>query len=111
MTVLEVKDKSAAREFLNLPRRLYKDDPDWICPLDNDITAVFDPQRNSFFTHGSCTRWILKNELGETIGRVAAFINKHKAYEEEQPTGGMGFLIASMTSPPPTCFLIQPKTG
>ncbi|MBN8688324.1 MAG: GNAT family N-acetyltransferase [Chitinophagales bacterium] len=91
MTVLEVKDKSDARAFLDLPRRLYKDDPDWICPLDNDIITVFDPQRNSFFSHGSCTRWLLKNESGEIIGRVAAFINNHKAYEEEKPTGGMGF--------------------
>lgn len=91
MTITQVQDNSTAWEFINLPRRLYKNDPDWICPLDNDIIAVFDPERNPFFQHGSCTRWILRNEAGQVIGRIAAFIDEHKAYAKEKPTGGVGF--------------------
>jgi hypothetical protein len=91
MTITEVKDKATQKEFLNTARIIYKDDNNWVCPLDNDIEAVFDSQKNNFHQYGKCTRWILKNDKGELIGRVAAFINNKKAFNYEQPTGGMGF--------------------
>lgn len=91
MNLIEVKDKSHIREFLALPVKLYKNEKNWIRPLDQDIEAVFDPKKNKYFRHGECTRWILKNEAGQTIGRVAAFINRKTLKKEDQPTGGMGF--------------------
>jgi hypothetical protein len=91
MVIIEVKDKIAKKEFLDVARAIYRDDDIWVCPLDNDIEAVFDPAKNPFFKHGKCTRWLLKDGKGELIGRVAAFINNEKAYNYEQPTGGMGF--------------------
>lgn len=91
MKIIEVSDKKTRKDFLDVARVLYKGDPNWICPLDNDIEAVFDPQKNNFHQHGKCTRWILKDDVGTLIGRVAAFINDKKAYNYEQPTGGMGF--------------------
>jgi GNAT superfamily N-acetyltransferase len=91
MKLIEVKDKSAVKEFLHLPVRLYKDEKNWIRPLDKDIEAVFDPKKNKYFRHGECIRWILQNGQGETIGRVAAFINRKTSTREDQPTGGLGF--------------------
>lgn len=92
MQLLEVKDKKAKEDFLKLPVRLYKNDPNWIRPLDTDIENVFDPKTNKFFRHGECTRWILVDNTGTTIGRVAAFINTKTAKKDnDQPTGGMGF--------------------
>ncbi|MCC5944112.1 MAG: hypothetical protein JJT94_04205 [Bernardetiaceae bacterium] len=92
MHLIEVKNKAHAKAFLQLPVRLYKDNPFWIRPLDNDIEAVFDPKKNSFFSHGECTRWILQNAQGITVGRVAAFINQDTVHKDnKQPTGGMGF--------------------
>lgn len=91
MIITEVKDKASKKAFLNLARTLYKDDKNWVCPLDNDIEAVFDPAKNNFHQDGKCTRWILADDNGKIIGRVAAFINNKKAYHYEQPTGGMGF--------------------
>jgi hypothetical protein len=91
MTISEVIDKQDIRAFLDLPKKLYRDDPEWIAPLDNDIESVFDPARNSYFQHGVCTRWILRNEKQEVIGRVAAFIDNHHGGAMELPTGGMGF--------------------
>jgi hypothetical protein len=91
MVITEVKDKVSKQAFLNVARTLYKDDKNWVCPLDNDIEAVFDPAKNNFHNDGKCTRWILTGDDGQVIGRVAAFINNKKAYHYEQPTGGMGF--------------------
>lgn len=89
--LLEVKDNKHKKEFLNLPVRLYKQEKNWIRPLDTDIEAVFDPQKNKLFRNGECIRWILLDEKGETIGRVAAFIDRKTAQNNDQPTGGMGF--------------------
>jgi len=91
MIITEVNDKATKQAFLDVAREIYRDDDIWVCPLDNDIEAIFDPAKNPFFKHGKCTRWILKDDNGQLIGRVAAFINNEKAYNYEQPTGGMGF--------------------
>ncbi len=92
MKIIEVSSKKLIKEFLMLPVRLYKNEPAWIRPLDKDIEAVFDVEKNKTFKHGECTRWILVNDAGETIGRVAAFINKRTTNKgNDQPTGGMGF--------------------
>jgi hypothetical protein len=91
MTITEVGNKTTKKAFLDTARVLYKDDPNWVCPLDNDIEAVFDPQKNNFHQFGKCTRWILTDERGKLIGRIAAFINNKKAFNYEQPTGGVGF--------------------
>ncbi|MFT3825942.1 MAG: GNAT family N-acetyltransferase [Chitinophagaceae bacterium] len=91
MNLIEVTNPETAKEFIDLPGKLYKNDPHWIRPLDSDVQAIFDPTRNVFFDHGQCTRWILKDDTGSTIGRIAAFINEEKAYKNAQPTGGIGF--------------------
>lgn len=92
MQLIEVTDKQTAREFLLLPVRLYRNDPNWIRPLDKDIEQVFDPKRNKAFRHGEIVRWILQDTAGTTIGRVAAFVNKkYKTKGDVVPVGGMGF--------------------
>ncbi len=90
--VIPVNDRSTEQEFLQLPVRLYQGHPYWIRPLDQDVINVFDPKKNKSFRHGTAARWILEDESGETVGRVAAYENKKsKNKGNDQPTGGMGF--------------------
>jgi len=91
MKLVEVKSKKDADKFLNVSRIIYKGDPNWICPLDNDIHAVFDPSKNAYFENGEAIRWLLFDDNNNLIGRNAAFYNTKKANTYEQPTGGMGF--------------------
>lgn len=93
MKLIEIKeeDKKLAKEFIRFPVRLHKNHPQWIRPLDKDIEDVFHPKTNKFFRHGECTRWLLQNQEGKTIGRVAAFIDRKEAKKQDQPTGGLGF--------------------
>jgi len=92
MKIIEVTSPSHKREFLELPVRLYRNEKNWIRPLDKDVENVFDPSKNKAFHHGECVRWILINETNETIGRVAAFVNQKTVKKgNDQPTGGMGF--------------------
>ena len=90
MQILEVKDKYTEREFILVAVRLYKNEKNWIRPLDKDIKAVFDPAKNKNFRNGEAIRWILQDN-GKTLGRIAAFVNKKTVSSYDQPTGGIGF--------------------
>jgi hypothetical protein len=92
MTLVEVIDQKTARTFLEMPMDIYRNDPNWIRPLDKDIESVFDKKQNKAFRHGEAIRWILKDEKAKIIGRVAAFVNKkYKTKGDIVPVGGMGF--------------------
>lgn len=88
---ITVNDKKSHRLFCDVARMIYTDDPNWVCPLDIEIGQVFNPKQNTYFSHGEAIRWVLKNDKGELLGRIAAFINRNKSHSFEQPTGGIGF--------------------
>nr|WP_321407269.1 GNAT family N-acetyltransferase [uncultured Carboxylicivirga sp.] len=90
MKIFEVKDKISNKQFLDVVEIIYKNDSAYVRPLDGMIEEIFDPTQNVFFTHGTATRFILK-EGNRVIGRIAVFINEKKAFGFEQPTGGLGF--------------------
>ena len=87
-----VLSPSQERDFLKLPLSIYKNDPNWIQPLDKDITDVFDKKNNKAFRHGKLQRWIITDESGKTIGRIAAFATaRYKNKGDDIPVGGIGF--------------------
>jgi hypothetical protein len=89
--IVEVQNQKQAKAFIDLPKKLYRRDPAWVCTLDNEVESIFDPEKNSFFHHGICKRWIAIDEKEEVIGRIAAFINYQKTNGYEEPAGGVGF--------------------
>lgn len=89
MRAQKVESAAQISEFLSFPGKLYKDDPHYIQPLNNDVEAVFDSKKNKFFRFGECERFLFLNDNNETVGRVAVFVNRK--YRNEQPTGGFGF--------------------
>ncbi len=92
MQIIIVNDEYTANAFLKLPLSIYKDDPNWIQPLDKDILDVFDENKNKFFKTGKLERWILKDNSNNFIGRIAAFTNtKYKNKGDDVPVGCMGF--------------------
>ena len=90
----EVVTSRDEREWLDLPKRIYKEYPQWVCPLDDDIRKVFDKSRNELFAEGEAIRWIALDSEGKVVGRIAAFYDREHALSYEQPTGGCGFFEA-----------------
>ena len=92
MKVLAVNTPHSIKEFLGFNAIANKHNPNYIRPLDNEVEAVFDPSKNKLFKEGDASRWIIQNESGDTIGRIAAFyytnyLNKGTEY----PVGCVGF--------------------
>lgn len=83
MKLINVLHDEEKRLFTTLPRILYKDDPEFISHLDQDIDKVFD---ESLIQEGvqDFNRWILMDD-GNVIGKIAAF------YSENLKIAGIGF--------------------
>jgi len=91
MKLIEVVDKTTKKQFLDVPKILYKDDKNWICPLDVEIEGIFNPATNGCFEFGEAIRWILIDDNGNLVGRVAAFYDKRKINHCYVPSGNIGF--------------------
>ena len=92
MQIIPVTDKATSVLFIQTAVVINKNDPNWIRPLDKDINEVFDPIKNKTFRFGEVVRWILKDDAGKLIGRIAAFTNKkYKNKDDDVPVGGIGF--------------------
>ena len=91
MQIFEVKGTGDKKDFIGFPKELYRNDRNCVCPLDEEVEAVFDPSRNPTFEHGEAIRWILKNDKQKTIGRIAAFIDYVRSKANNQATGGIGY--------------------
>lgn len=92
MKLVKVHNRITEKLFVEVHVLLNKHNPHFIRPLDNEVLQVFDPAKNKLFKNGATERWILQDDAGSTIGRIAAFyypeyINKGTTY----PTGCMGF--------------------
>lgn len=92
MQIIPVTDKETSLLFIQTAVAINKNDPNWIRPLDKDINEVFDLKKNKAFRFGKIIRWILKDDTGKLIGRIAAFTNKkYKNKGDDVPVGGIGF--------------------
>jgi hypothetical protein len=92
MQLTEVTGNSLAKEFILVNVRINQDNPNYIRPLDKDIHDVFDQKKNKAFRFGNVIRWILRDDDGRSIGRIAAFTNKkYKNKGDDVPVGGVGF--------------------
>lgn len=89
MKAVNVVSKEHEQLFLDFPSQIFRNDSQYIRPLDKDILEVFDRKRNKFFRSGDCERFLFMNDQNETVGKIAVFINKK--YKQKQLTGGFGF--------------------
>lgn len=92
MQLTEVSTTRLAKDFIRVNVEINQNDPNYIRPLDKDIDDVFDIKKNKTFRFGEAVRWILKDNNGKLIGRIAAFTNKkYKNKGDDVPVGGIGF--------------------
>lgn len=91
MKILPVVGKELEQLFITMAPALYRDDPHYIRPFDSDVHHVFDPLVNPRFENGHCARWLLHDDAGRAIGRIAAFYSLDTFERDELPVGGCGF--------------------
>lgn len=90
MKLIEVNSPEMAKQFLTFPVKLYQNDSNYIRPLDQDIEAIFDVNKNKRFRKGELTRYLLEDSTG-IIGRIAAFVDPKSIMPKKISAGGLGF--------------------
>lgn len=94
-TLDEIKIKKVETDvdknvFINLPWKIYKNDPNWVAPLKFDVKNNLNPEKNPFFSHAKVELYLAEKD-GEIAGRIAAIINdNHNKYYNDK-VGFFGF--------------------
>lgn len=91
MRLIAVGKGRPLRDWRRVPRRIYRDDANWIPHLKQDVEKVFNPSKNKLLEVAAVRRWVLYDAEGRASGRIAAFINPATARAGTIAVGGMGF--------------------
>ena len=92
INIRPVASKADRKAFVDLPFRLYANDPNWVPPLKDEVHGLITPGKNPWFEHGEAQLYLAERD-GRVVGRISAHID-HLALEQpvEQGMGpGTGF--------------------
>ena len=73
-TIRPVLTKMDRKTFIDLPFRLYADDPNWVPPLKGEALGLITPAKNGWFSHAKA-QLFLAEEDGRVVGRISAHID------------------------------------
>ncbi|RXD03928.1 N-acetyltransferase [Sphingomonas sp. UV9] len=74
LTIRPVKTKNDRKLFIDLPFRLYADDPHWVPPLKSEALGLITPEKNGWFSHAKAQLFLAEEE-GRVVGRISAHID------------------------------------
>lgn len=74
VTIRPVIAKTDRKAFVDLPFRLYADDPNWVPPLKGEALGLITPEKNGWFSHAKA-QLFLAEEAGRVVGRISAHID------------------------------------
>lgn len=74
---------------MELPFRLYREDPYWVPPLRRDVYELIDPARHPFHLHAT-VELFLARDGDQTVGRIAAIHNDLHIERHGDNTGFFG---------------------
>lgn len=75
---IDLDRRQQVKSFLELPFRLYQEQPKWVPPLRFEARAALDPKKNPFFQHSDAAFFLATNSKGHPIGRLAVL--DHQPY-------------------------------
>lgn len=75
--------------FVDLPWRIYQNDPHWVPPLKNEVRRMLDPQHHAFYQHGTAACFVARVQ-GEIVGRIMASYDPYLPTVEGARVGCFG---------------------
>jgi hypothetical protein len=88
--VITVQSRRDKRRFLNLPWKLYQDDPLWIPPLRLDQRELLNFRAHPFYERNEIQTFLVERD-GKAVGRIAAILNRGHIERYDQQLGFWGF--------------------
>ncbi|UIJ47031.1 N-acetyltransferase [Sphingomonas cannabina] len=87
LTIRPVTTKADRKTFVDLPFRLYADDPNWVPPLKSEALGLITPEKNGWFSHAKAQLFLAELD-GRVVGRISAHIDTLAL--EQPPEQGFG---------------------
>ena len=69
--VIDPDSGTDVRRFIEVPYRLYRDDPNWVPPLRRDAALVLNRERHPFYEHSDASFFVAVRD-GRVVGRIGA---------------------------------------
>ncbi len=77
-------------DFLEVAYRVYRDDPQWIAPLEMELRERLNPKKNPFFDHAEAALFTARRD-GELVGRISAQVDHEHLRIHQDEAGFFGF--------------------
>lgn len=74
LSITPVTTKRERKAFVDLPFRLYADDPYWVPPLKGEALGLITPEKNGWFSHAKAQLFLARRD-GRVVGRISAHID------------------------------------
>jgi GNAT superfamily N-acetyltransferase len=91
VSVVAVADRASLDAFIDVPRRLQRDDPAFVAPLALERRETFDRARNPYFRHAEAQFWLALRD-GRPVGRVSAQVDRLHLAKYADATGFFGLI-------------------
>ena len=89
ISVTPVSGKADLEAFIDLPFRLYAQDPHWVPPLRGEVRELLTPGKNPFFEHASVQLFLARR--GDlVVGRISAHIDRLALAQPVEQGSGPG---------------------
>ncbi|WP_033374252.1 GNAT family N-acetyltransferase [Spirulina subsalsa] len=89
MEIKPISTEAELEQFIQLPRHIYKNDPNWVQPLQSSVKKSLSPD-NPFCKYGKFQGFLAwQNE--QVVGRIVAAVNQSLIEREGQSVGLFGF--------------------
>jgi GNAT superfamily N-acetyltransferase len=85
LVITPVSGKADLNAFIDLPWRLYANDPHWVPPLKAEVKELLTPGKNPFFGHAEA-QYFLARRGRKVVGRISAHID-HLALQQPVEQG------------------------
>ncbi len=73
--LMDTRSRSDVNRFIEIPYRLYRDNPNWVPPLRIDAASYLNRDRHPFYEHSDADFFVARRD-GRDIGRLAVLENK-----------------------------------
>lgn len=93
LEIRQIDSSRGIREWLEVPRVVFADDPTWIAPLNLAERQRISPRHSPFFATGEAAFFVALRD-GRPVGRISAQINRRHLDVHNDATGHFGFFNA-----------------
>ncbi|OGV79546.1 MAG: acyl-CoA N-acyltransferase [Lentisphaerae bacterium RIFOXYB12_FULL_65_16] len=88
--IVVVEGRSELGDFIDFPWKIYAQYPKWVPPLKKEVRRLLDPRRHPFWASAE-RRLFLARRGSETVGRIAAIIDRRYNELHDEKMGIWGF--------------------